>query len=233
MNARRARYEPLLRRIHEHLLPRTYVEIGVSAGKSLRLAQPGTVVVGIDPKLERITFPIDPEAKLFKLTSDDFFARHDLRDVLGGLPVDLAFIDGMHRFEFALRDFTNLERFCTSESAILLHDCYPMDEESAARYPSSGWWSGDVWKLVLCLKEHRPDLGVMVADAVPTGLCVITNLDPESSVLVERYEEICERFIPLEYSVLEGKKQEMLNWVPHDWDLVSAALRPRPFRAVA
>ena len=45
------------------------------------------------------------------MTSDDFFASHDLAQVLGGRPVDLAYIDGMHQFEFALRDFMNLERY--------------------------------------------------------------------------------------------------------------------------
>jgi hypothetical protein len=36
-----------------------------------------------------------------------------VRALLGGLPVELGFIDGMHLFEFALRDFMNLERLCT------------------------------------------------------------------------------------------------------------------------
>jgi len=44
-----AEYFDVLRRMHGYLKPRNYVEIGVYKGKSLRLAAPGTRVLGIDP----------------------------------------------------------------------------------------------------------------------------------------------------------------------------------------
>jgi hypothetical protein len=99
----------LLPRIHQHLQPRTYVEIGVETGASLRLALPGTLALGIDPQ-PQLTKPLRRNARVFRLTSDEFFARHDLRAELKGQPVDFALIDGMHHFEYALRDFMNLER---------------------------------------------------------------------------------------------------------------------------
>src|SRR5437762_7773387 len=92
--------------IHVRLLPRTYVEIGVNTGTSLALALPGTRVVGIDPK-PRLRNPISRSTKVFPLTSDTFFELWDLDEPLGGRQVDLAFIDGMHLFEYALRDFAN------------------------------------------------------------------------------------------------------------------------------
>ena len=46
---------------------------------------------------------------------------------LGGKTLDLAFIDGMHHFEFALRDFINVEKYCSADSIILIHDVYPID----------------------------------------------------------------------------------------------------------
>ena len=49
------------------------------------------------------------DATIYELTSDEFFARYDLSELLGG-PVELAFIDGLHLFEQVLRDFVNLER---------------------------------------------------------------------------------------------------------------------------
>ena len=58
------------------------------------------------------------------MTSDEFFAEHDLRELLGG-PVELAFIDGLHLFEQVLRDFVNLERCSTAHTVIILHDCLP------------------------------------------------------------------------------------------------------------
>jgi hypothetical protein len=219
-------YSKLLRKIHNHLLPRTYVEIGVWKGKSLELADPKTMVVGIDPVLERHQ-PVNPEAKLFALTSDDFFANYDLRAILDGLPVDLAFIDGNHLFEFALRDFMNLERFCDKESAILVHDCDPRDQETAGRNPTPPFWSGDVWKLILCLRAYRPDLRVSVVAVPPTGLGIITSLDPASSVLADRYDEICQRFIPLAYSMLEEDRVRKLNRVSGNWEAVRTVLPAR------
>ena len=51
--------------------------------------------------------------------------------------MDFAFIDGMHLFEFALRDFMNLERHCTPQSVIMVHDCYPTEREHAEREPQT------------------------------------------------------------------------------------------------
>ena len=48
---------------------------------------------------------------LFEMTSDAFFAAHSPSALLGR-PVDLAFIDGMCRFELALRDVLNIEPHC-------------------------------------------------------------------------------------------------------------------------
>jgi hypothetical protein len=198
---------------------------------------PETLAVGIDPILNSLQ-PVNPSAKFFPLTSDEFFEKHDLGVVLNGRPLDLAFIDGMHLFEFILRDFTNLERYCSRASVVLVHDCYPADREMATREPSpnaqEAGWSGDVWKLIMCLKQYRPDLRVSVVDSPPTGLGVITGLDPYSSVLKDHYEEICGIFVDLDFSVLNSSKEEKLNFVPGGWDAVRKLLssvsgeRPRP-----
>jgi len=125
-------YLGVLARIHQHLKPRTYVEIGVEFGDSLRLALPGTIALGIDPQ-PRLTYAPPANLRIFIETSDEFFARRDLRAELNGLPLDLAFIDGMHHFEYALRDFMNLERWCAPESTILIDDCFPHDRRTAQR----------------------------------------------------------------------------------------------------
>jgi hypothetical protein len=135
-------YLPLLRRIHRYLRPRTYLEIGVGRGASLCLALPETLAVGIDPA-PQITAPTGPRVQLFRMTSDEFFARHTLSDVTGGLPLDLAFIDGMHHVEFALRDFANVERSATPATTVLVHDCYPPNARSADRDRSGAFWTGD------------------------------------------------------------------------------------------
>jgi hypothetical protein len=223
-------YLALLERIHDYLLPRTYVEIGVFRGRSLSLTLPGTLGIGIDPA-PSIRYPIDRSAKLFKLTSDDFFTQYDLDSVLQGQPVDLAFIDGMHLFEFTLRDFLHLERYCTEESTILVHDVDPLSEQMAARVQTSGPWSGDVWKLVPCLKEYRPDLRIATVDVPPAGLGIIRGLDRTSNTLAERFEEICARSGELEYAAIRGDREAILNRVASDWSAVQTLLPTRPFRS--
>src|SRR5271163_5187067 len=127
-----ADYYDLLERIHGFLKPRTYVEIGIRQGHSLRLAKTAAASVGIDPAPALEDKP-RRGAQIFSMTSDEFFARHNLAEELGRQTVDLAFVDGMHLFEFALRDFANLEKYCHRDSTILVHDCYPVDRASAAR----------------------------------------------------------------------------------------------------
>lgn len=216
-------YLALLARIHAHLAPRTYVEIGVSQGASIELADASTKVIGIDPD-PQLANPPGPNHRVFQETSDAFFASHDLRALLDGLPVDLAFIDGMHRFEFALRDFMNLEPYCSRDSTILVHDCYPLDAATAARERATIFWSGDIWRLVLALKQHRPDLSIHTVAAAPTGLAVIRNLDPASRILAGDLERICDEFLAVEFEAIAGSKAERLNLFPNDWDRVKQLL---------
>jgi capsular polysaccharide biosynthesis protein len=221
-------YLALLRLIHRHLSPRTYVEIGVGSGRSLARARRGTLCVGIDPA-PRLRRAVPDSARVFEVTSDEFFAEHDLRAVLRGQAVDFAFIDGTHLFEFALRDFINLESACGRESLIAIHDCNPPNEEVADRQRRSAFWTGDVWKLVLCLRKYRPDLELAVVDVPPSGLGIVTRLDPASAVLRERYTEICQEYVNLAFSDLGGSKHEKLNVVPGSWESVRTMLpAPQP-----
>jgi hypothetical protein len=216
-------YYGLLPRIHALLKPSAYVEIGVRNGESLLLARSATTAVGIDPA-PQITAALPPSTRIFRMTSDNFFANHDLKKELGGKPLDLAFIDGMHLFEFALRDFINLEKAASPGSTILVHDCYPVDRITAQRDRTTRIWSGDVWKLVLCLKKYRPDLQVATIDVPPTGLGVIRKLDPASNLLASRLQSICEEFIPYEYGEIETNKPERLNSVENRWHEIKALL---------
>lgn len=216
-------YFRVLERVQEHLKPRTYVEIGVAQGESIRLAGPGTRAIGVDPD-PQIKFELGPNVRIFAEPSDDFFAQHDVRGELGGLPIDLAFIDGMHQFEFALRDFLNIEALCTPDSTILIHDAYPFDERTAARERATGFWSGDIWRLVLLLRKHRPDLAIQTVAAYPTGLTVVRNLDPESRYLRDHLDELIEEYLAVDFSVLEGRKPELLARFPNDWTQIRALL---------
>jgi Methyltransferase domain len=219
-------YVSLLTRIHDRLRPRTYVEIGVASGKTLRLAPASTFAIGIDPE-PKISVGLSANARVFTETSDAFFAERDVSAELGGHPVDLAFIDGMHLFEFALRDFINLERHASPGGVILIHDCYPLEALTAGRDRSSVYWTGDVWRTVLALRQYRPDLRVHTLASPPSGLALVTHLDPHSRVLAERYDEIVRELMACDYDTIAPRKAQLLNVVPAQWPQIDELLSHR------
>jgi hypothetical protein len=218
-------YKHVLAAIHTESRPRTYLEIGMLTGGTLSLAEPATRVVGVDP-LPAVWAPINADAQLFFEKSDDFFAGRDVTALLDGLPIDFAFIDGMHLFEFALRDFRNIERYAAPGSVVAVHDCFPQSAAWATRERQTDMWTGDTWKLVPCLAEVRPDLVISTIAAGPSGLALISNLDPTNRVLFDDYDEIVARFLPLEYDELGAQRASTLRLVPNEPDVV-AGLVPR------
>jgi len=216
-------YLQVLARILDAVKPRTYVEIGVALGDSLRLVKPPTLAIGVDPE-PQLSSPLAGNHKIFAETSDAFFAGRDPRAELGGLPIDLAFIDGMHHFEFALRDFANLERYSAADSTILIHDCYPLDRETADRERHRDFWSGDIWRLIVLLKKYRPDLAVHTIGTAPTGLALVRNLDPGSRLLLERHDQLYEEFLSLDYAYLDDDMAGKLSLFPNDWASIRTLL---------
>ena len=216
-------YLEVLEHIHRTLQPGTYLEIGVSAGDSIRIAGPATRAVGVDPA-PQVVNPLPAHVRLFNTTSDAFFAGSDVADAFGGRPVDLAFIDGMHQCEFALRDFINIERHCTRNSTVLVHDCYPFNRATSERERRTTFWTGDAWRMIVALRRHRPDLQVHVVATPPSGLAVVRHLDPSSKALSERYDAIVAEMLALDYAVLQPDKARVLNRFPNEWERVAALL---------
>ncbi len=218
-------YKKVLAAVHASSRPRTYLEIGMLTGGTLALAEPRTRVVGVDP-LPALWTRINADAQLFFETSDAFFAHRDVNGLFGGLPVDFAFIDGMHLFEFALRDFRNVEQHAAPGSVIAVHDCFPQSAAWATRERQTDMWTGDTWKLVPCLAATRPDLQISTIAAGPSGLALIGNLDPTNRRLFDDYDEIVERFMPLEFDALGATRDATLRVVPNEPEVV-ASLVPR------
>jgi tetratricopeptide (TPR) repeat protein len=200
-----------LRRIHANLQPGSYVEIGIRQGSSFKLASPEIPAVGIDPNPLVDAEKIPARHVIIRDTSDNYFQSGRLPADLGGRPVDLALIDGMHLFEFALRDFIALEKSAHNGATILVHDCYPLNELTSRREQETPFWSGDVWKLILCLKQYRDDLKIITLPCPPTGLAAITNLDPGSTVLPHALDKICHQYIPLDFSAIDQDQKCKLN----------------------
>lgn len=187
---------------------RNYLEVGVRDGATL--ANVACPTIGVDPAF---VFKRNPVGKkrvlhLYQMTSDEFFRDHDPRTIFGR-PVDVAFLDGMHLFEYLLRDFMNTERVCGRDSVILLDDCLPVNIEMTERQyrpeqrkdeETATWWTGDVWKVVSILRAYRPDLQIAPFEVVPTGSIAVSSLDPASTVLRDNYLEIVGRFRKLEFT---------------------------------
>ena len=210
-----------LRRLHETLRPRLYVEIGVDAGRTLSLARPPTRAIGVDPAAREggVTFAAD--TRLFALESDAFFAG-EAEAALAGEPIALAFVDGLHLFEQALRDFIHVERHAAPETVVLFHDCLPLDRATASRTRATGFWTGDVWKIVPVLARHRPDLELFVIPTYPTGLLVVTRLDPASTVLSERFDSIVAQFRAGEWT--DAARNRDFPLIANDWNVVRERL---------
>jgi predicted O-methyltransferase YrrM len=192
-------YIEFLRRFHAVLGPQTYLEIGSRTGDSLALAQCASIAVDPGFALAPHFLGRKPLCSLHQITSDRFFQAFDPCAILRG-PIDFAFLDGLHLAEALVRDFANTERSCRRNSIIAMHDCVPTDLPMARRAEADfalmhasrhpGRWTGDVWKAVLVLRKFRPDLRIHAFDAEPTGLIMVTNLDPASRVLLDNYDTI-------------------------------------------
>ncbi len=196
-------YIDFMKNMNLHCHPSAYFEIGTETGASVAAFSCASVCVDPNFKLSVDVVGQKPSLNLFQMPSDTFFSSFDLRSLLPAGP-DVSFLDGMHRFEYLLRDFINVERLCHNRSSIMIHDCYPVNNRMALRQHVIGdesesgatrfGWTGDVWKIVPILKQHRPDLRMFVINAPPSGLLVINNLDPSSEVLDERYFQILEEY---------------------------------------
>jgi hypothetical protein len=185
-------YREVLKAIHRALAPRTYLEIGVETGGTLALATSAEVAVGVDPADFSLEVELPANARVVRATSDAFFADHTAQDVFGSRPLELAFIDGMHLFEFALRDFINVERWCAPGGTVV-----------------------DTWKAVWALALHRPDLKIRTVLTPPSGLVIVRRLDPKSSLLGERVDAILRELAPLDYPNAPGDWPREFGPVPN------------------
>ncbi len=196
-------YKTVLGRLHNLLKPASYLEIGSRDGSSLALTSCPSIAIDPMFQLTPSFFGNKPFCCLYRMGSDQFFSDFNPEAILGR-KVDFAFLDGLHLAEFLLRDFINVERVCRPNSVIAIHDCLPLDAAMARRheYGQDGirsprfpdWWTGDVWKVLVALRKYRPALQIKILDAKPTGLALITGLDPQSSVLSQNYYDIVNEF---------------------------------------
>lgn len=189
-------YKTFLPQLHDIIAPAHYVEIGIRHGYSLSLS-PNAEKIAIDPSYAAEDMEFEVHNVTFnKMTSDDFFAKNTLPHSF-----DLAYIDGLHLFEYALRDYMNLEKYAKPGSIIIVDDVIPRNREEADRQPTGGAWVGDVWKIIKCFEKYRPDLAASMhlTGSEPTGCLVVTQPDPENRALSDNYDAILAEFLAEDY----------------------------------
>jgi hypothetical protein len=194
-------YLDFLGELHRRLAPRTYLEIGIAGGRSL--ARSRCASIGIDPAFN-LEHGLAGPVSLFRETSDDYFAAlaKQRASPFEDLPIDLAFIDGMHLLEYVLRDFIAIERHSTASTVVAIDDVLPRDAAQASRSPNTFAWAGDVFRIAAVLAARRPELTQIMVDTDPTGTLLIAGLDPADRRLEIAYEDIVrEHVVPDPQSV--------------------------------
>lgn len=191
-------YLDLLDTVHRHLLPNCYLEIGVRTGGSATLALPGTKAILIDPQ-PKIRFSLPEHSYIEAVTSDEFFETRATAVGLSPGDIDLSYIDGLHVFDFALRDYFNVEKFCHAESLVLLDDCIPPNEIASRPNRETVLWAGDVWKVLAVLEEIDPSIEITLIDIEPAGLAALRRVRPDRGLSSVEISEIVARFNALDF----------------------------------
>ena len=148
--------------------------------------------------------------------------------------VDLAFIDGMHLFEYALRDVFHTERHTRWTSVMVLDDMLPRSVDEAARDRHTDAWTGDVFKVAadpggvpprpaLRRGRHRARPASW-SSSVPT---------PRSRVLSRRLRRIYAKYVvpdpqQVPQDILTRRARRRPRGVPGRGLLARAHPRPRP-----
>lgn len=193
------KYTEFLAQLHAEKVVDWYLEIGCRRGGSLFGARSKSIAVDPFFQIKRNVVGPKPVMMLFQETSDAFFDRKFLET--NNIKLSFAFLDGMHLFEYLLRDFIAAEANAAPGGVIAMHDCCPFSHEMTTRDLDNlprGAWTGDVWKVIPIIKEYRPDIEITVLDCAPTGLVMASNLKPGDQTLAENYGKIVARFEPVQ-----------------------------------
>lgn len=203
---------------------KNYLEIGVFNGHIFFRVK-SNFKVAVDPDFrfsksrkigKTILNPYNIYNNYFNKTSDDFFAQ-DAPEVFARKKIEISLIDGMHEYAFALRDVENTLQYLADDGVILLHDCNPLNSESACSFADwkarnfAGVWNGDVWKTILHLQCLRNDLNVFVLDC-DHGLGIVTKAKPAQTLHYTQAE-----IAQFSYHDFNNCRQEWLNLKPADY----------------
>ncbi|MDL2268237.1 class I SAM-dependent methyltransferase [Desulfovibrio sp. OttesenSCG-928-G15] len=153
-----------------------YLEIGVSKGDTF-LCVDIPHKVAVDPNFRfDVTAHSRPGTFYYSITSDEFFSMYKESEAAscaskehGGTEFDIIFIDGLHTFEQAYRDFVESLKFSHAKTVWILDDTVPCDPYSAVNDQNLSYayrkkaglggapWHGDVFKALLAIHDRHPE----------------------------------------------------------------------------
>lgn len=208
-----------------------YLEIGVNRGKCLFNIMGAKKRYAVDPFFNFSTWKKiraiiknfhNLKNKYFEVTSDEFFKKNAKQ--LKNNPIDLAFIDGLHTYQQALKDTLNTLQYSNSDGVVLLHDCNPLDELAA--YPANSiddarkdlqdnpnWkniWNGDVWKTIVHIRKNHPELTAFVLDT-DHGLGFVYKKQRDK---LPAFFDIIGNIDELGYEFFEKNRTELIDLKP-------------------
>lgn len=170
---------------------KNYLEIGVFNGHIFFRVK-SDFKIAVDPEfrfstgrkiIKTMINPKNINNQYFEKTADDFFGQ-DAARVIGNRKLQMALIDGMHEYDYALRDVENTLSYLSNDGVIIMHDCNPLTREASSSFAEwkarnfADTWNGDVWKTIMLLRT-RPDINVFTLDC-DHGLGVVTRSKPEA-----------------------------------------------------
>lgn len=214
---------------------KNYLEIGVFKGHVFFRVRSRSKVA-VDPKFTFDTYrkfgkavsnPHNIFNRYFEKTSDDFFSE-DAASLYREDPIELALIDGMHEYSFALRDIENTLRYLADDGVIVVHDCNPVQPDHACSFDEyqarehTNIWNGDVWKAILHLRSQRDDLHVFVLDC-DHGLGIVQKGRPETELDYSPSE-----IATFGFQDLHPRREHWLGLKPPEYFYEHFALSPSP-----
>jgi len=199
----------------------TYLEIGVFAG-GVFFPVKAKRKIAVDPEFTFGKFKRRKKilknlsnfnASYYEISSDDFFDKY--ADALfKDRPIDICLIDGMHEYEYALRDVENTLNYLQQDGVIIMHDCNPRIAEAAISFQEwknknyEGNWNGNVWKTIIHLRSLRKDISVFVLD-VDHGLGIVCKRPPADTLSFTKAE-----IYSLTYNDFDKNRQQWLDLKP-------------------
>ncbi len=201
-----------------------YLEIGVHNGHILFRIK-SNFKIAIDPKFAFDTIrkfgkiilnPYNLYNQYFEKSSDAFFAE-DAATIIDNKKIEISLVDGMHQYDFALRDIENTLKYLSDDGVIVVHDCNPQTKAASGTWDEwqerneAGFWNGDVWKAIVHLRSLRNDINVFVLNC-DHGLGIITKAKKENGLQFSA-DEISK----LNYEDLAENRQQFLNLKPAEY----------------